>query len=277
VESMTPEWWRSCATASTTSPRSAPLSPGQQALTPEIGAPSTGATCATTSALFACGARTPTQTIDASPDRARSTAPRGAHYNARVGRTPASARRRRPDAAPACRRGGRPGRGRSEAGTPAGPRARRRAVVRGRARGARRLPPAGALRRARPHRGRPVPLAAHPRRDRPAPDRRGPPRAAVGRPRRPRPPYDTLSVPVTGTSFAVYPRPRRPGHRRLRRLGRLDPPSACWAARSARCSCPAWASAPATSSGSSAGTACGGRSRTPWRSPPRSRRRRRRS
>ena len=37
------------------------------------------------------------------------------------------------------------------------------------------------------HRRRPVPLAAHARRDRPAPDRRGPPRAAVGRPRRARP------------------------------------------------------------------------------------------
>ena len=68
-------------------------------------------------------------------------------------------------------------------------------------------------RRLRPRRGlrgrRPVPLAAHPRRDRPAPDRRGPAREPVGRPGRARP---------------HLRHPRRPGQRHVvRGLGARAP------------------------------------------------------
>ena len=173
-----------------------------------------------------------TQTIDACPPD-RGTIDHvlgGAHHNPHgvLGAHPhpngTVVRTLRPHAD----RGGGARRRRRAAGVPAGPGARRRAVVRGRARGARRLPPAGALRRRRPHRGRPVPLAAHARRDRPAPDRRGPPRAAVGRPRCARP---HLRHPVgAGHGHQLRGlgahRPGRARHRRLRRLGGLDPPHA---------------------------------------------------
>ena len=131
---------------------------------------------------------------------------------------------------------------------------------------------AGALRRRRPHRGRPVPLAAHARRDRPAPDRRGPPRAAVGGARRARPHATTPRRAVSGTSFAVWA-PTRPGrarHRRLRRLGRLDP------SRCARWAAPGCGSSSCPASGVGTRykfrdprprTACGGRRPTRWRSP----------
>ena len=70
-------------------------------------------------------------------------------------------------------------------------------------------------------------------------------------------------------------RPGRPGHRRLQRLGRADGhpmrslgATGVWELLRAR----GRGRAPATSSGSSAATACGGRRPTRWRSPPRSRR-----
>ena len=95
---------------------------------------------------------------------------------------------------------------------------------------------------ARPHRGRPVPLAAHPRRDRPAPDRRGPPRAAVGRPRRPR---AHATTPRRAPSPAPASRSGRPRRRACASpatstAGAAGPtPCARWAAPACgSCSCP---------------------------------------
>ena len=99
-------------------------------------------------------------------------------------------------------------------------------------------------------RRRPVPLPAHARRDRPAPDRRGPPRAALdGARARTCTATTGRTGPVDGhRRFAVWA-PTRAGrarHRRLQQLGRPRAPDAL--ARAARacgsCSCPT--SAPGT-------------------------------
>ena len=90
------------------------------------------------------------------------------------------------------------------------------------------LPARGRLRRRHLHRRRPVPLAADARRDRPAPDRRGPAREPLGGARRAR---AHLRHPgrrghrhlVRGLGAE---RPRRPGGRRLRLLGRPRAPDA---------------------------------------------------
>ena len=89
-------------------------------------------------------------------------------------------------------------------------------------------------RRHDPHRRRPVPLPADARRDRPAPDRRGPAREAVGGARRARPQLRRpRAAPVTGTSFAVWA-PNARGVRVDRRLQLLGRPRATRCARWAR-------------------------------------------
>ena len=108
---------------------------------------------------------------------------------------------------------------------------------------------------AAPHR-RPLPLPADARRDRPAPDRRGPARAAVGgarrarpRVRRPRRPGQRHVVRGVGAERA-----RRAGRRRLQLLGRPRAPDARagLAAACGSCSSPTSATARTTSSRSSA-------------------------
>ena len=83
-------------------------------------------------------------------------------------------------------------------------------------------------------RRRPVPVPADARRDRPAPDRRGPARAALGRARRARA-HATTAPPAPVHRHVVRglgaERPRRPGRRRLQLLGR---PRRTRCARSAR-------------------------------------------
>ena len=97
----------------------------------------------------------------------------------------------------------------------------------------------------------------------------------MGRPRRAVRRYDTSNGQVSGTSFAAGAHGQGGArHRRLRRVGRLDPSHAgpghpgC-----GRSSYRAWGSGTATSSASSDLTVCGGRSPTRWRSRRRSRRR----
>ena len=167
--------------------------------------------------------------------------PRGAR------RAPPRRRHGRAGAAPARRRGARGARGRR--GPPAGQGARRGPVLRCRAGAARRLPARRALRRPRRHRRRPLPLAAHPRRGRPAPDRRGPPRAAVGRARRPR-------------AHATTPR-RAPSPARASRCGRprrraCASPATSTAGAAGRTPCARWA-APACGSCSCPGIGAGTR------------------
>ena len=130
-------------------------------------------------------------------------------------------------------------------------------------------------------RRRPLPLAADPRRGRPAPHRRGPAREPVGGARRARAHLrHPRRGPVTGTSFAVW----APNARGVRVAGDFN----YWTARRCRCarwappacgscSSPASATAAGTSTRCSAPTASGARRPTRWRSPPRCRRRRRRS
>ena len=208
----TPGWWRSCGTASTISPPSAPLSPGPQAADrEEVALPPSGARC---SADVTRAIRFGPWTANSRPRRstpARPTAARSITCSAGPTTTRTGCWARIPTrTARSCARCARMPTGWrcSSTATSSGRTRWSRCTTpgcgRGRAGGARRLPPAGALRRRRPHRGRPVPLAAHARRDRPAPDRRGPPRAAVGRPRRARAHLRHPVGPVTGTSFAVW-------------------------------------------------------------------------
>ena len=91
-----------------------------------------------------------------------------------------------------------------------------------------RLPRRGHLRQRHLHRRRPLPLAAHARRGRPAPHRRGPPREPLGRPRRAR---AQLRHPGRhGHRHVVRrlgaQRPRRARHRRVQLLGRHVVPDA---------------------------------------------------
>ena len=167
----------------------------------------------------------------------------GVHAVGRPGGPGAAARRQGGDGA------------RGRAPVPAGAGGRR--AVRRRAAGAPgRLPAGGRLRRAHRHHRRPVPLAAHGRRARPAPDRRRAPRAALGGARRARPLVRDAERGRRGDVVRGVgaERARRPRDRRLQRLGRARR-TRC--ARSARrgcgsCSCPASARVPATSSASSA-------------------------
>ena len=92
-------------------------------------------------------------------------------------------------------------------------------------------------------RRRPVPLPAHARRDRPAPDQRGPPRAAVDGARRARAPLRrprTAPVDRHVLRGLGAERPGRPGRRRLQQLGRPRAPDAPARAprASGSCSCP---------------------------------------
>ena len=247
----TPGWWRSCGTASTISPPSAPLSPGPQAADRgEVALPPSGARCSadvTRAIRFAPVDREQqTQTIDACPPDPRHDRQvlGGAHHDphARAGRAPPPERHRRAHAAPARRRGGVLRRRRRAAGHPL-VQVHDAGLLSGvvpEAPGDYRL--ARALRRRRRHRGRPVPLAAHARRDRPAPDRRGPPRAAVGRPRRAR---AHLRHPGGRRSPAPASRCGRPppgacGSPATSTAGRAGPtPCARWAAPACgSCSCP---------------------------------------
>ena len=166
-------------------------------------------------------------------------------------------------------------------GQPAGPGARRRAVVRGRPRGARRLPARTCATASDvdivddPYRWLPtlgeidLHLIGEGRHERLW--------DALGAHVRT---YDTPSGPVTGTSFAVW----APTAQGVRVTGDFDG----WGA--GPIPCVRWAAPgsgdlrargrgrhPLQVPDPRLGTACGGRSRTPWPSPRRSRRRRRRS
>ena len=196
------------------------------------------------------GAVDPSAPDPSTVDRAaRRRAPRPA---LRARRAPARGRHGGPRPAPARRRGARGARGRRRASrwsrctTPAcspavvpGPAGDYRLAVRYGERGR--------------HRRRPVPLAAHARRDRPAPDRRGPARAAVGRARRAR---AHATTPRPARSPAPASRCGRPTRAGVRVTGDFDgwdglgAPDALAGHRPAcgSCSCPASAPAPATSS-----------------------------
>ena len=144
-----------------------------------------------------------------------------------------------------------------------------------------RLPARGDLRRHHARGRRPLPLPAHARPGRPAPDQRGSARAAVGGARRAGAP---LRDPAGrhGDRYVVRglgaQGPRGAGEGRLQLLGRPRAPDA--PARASRacgsCSCPASAPARRTSTGSWAPTGSGRRRPTRWPSTPRWRRRRRR-
>ena len=187
--------------------------------------------------------------------RARPAGPRRARQPALDPR-PAPARRRGHRARVQAARAGRSSCATATARElPARARARghlgRRAPRPGRAR----LPARGLLRgRARAHRRRPLPLPAHPRRDRPAPDQRGPARAAVGGARRAGAP---LRQPRSATGSAA-PRSRS-GRRRPAASGSRATSTAGTAA-STRCassgspgsgSCSSRASAPAPATSTS--------------------------
>ena len=145
-----------------------------------------------------------------------------------------------------------------------------------------RLPRRGDLRRrASAHRRRPLPVPADPRRDGPAPDQRGAPRAALGRSWAPA--CTTTSrrwaSRSPGRRSRSGPRPRgRSGSRRTSTAGTAaSTRCASWASRACgSCSCPASARATPTSTSCWAPTASGARRPTRWRSGPRCRRTRRR-
>ena len=125
---------------------------------------------------------------------------------------------------------------------------------------------------------RPLPLPAHARRDRPPPDQRGPPRAAVDGARRPGAPLRAPAATVTGTSSRSGRRARAAsGSRATSTAGTAastrcasSAPPACGS-----CSCPASAAARLQVPSSSAPTASGARRPTRWRPTPRCRRPRR--
>jgi hypothetical protein len=142
-------------------------------------------------------------------------------------------------------------------------------------RAARRLPARRALRRPRRHRRRPLPLAADPRRSRPAPDLRRAATSACGMSWAPTCARTTPRRAPSPARASRCGRPRRracasPATSTAGAAGRT--PCAPWAAPACgSCSSRASARAPVTSSGSSAPTAAGGRSPTRSRSAPRSR------